>query len=242
MAKLRKAKKLSLVEDVVDQIEEAIMDGEYKPGDKLPSTRQLQEIFDASMGTIRESLAILDQKGLLTVRKGAKGGYFIREITTQPMTESLELLMRHMSLPPRELFEFRATLEAGVIRLVVQRANDEQIKLFMGYLDKFKSCLHKGQAGWLRLVEFEQDLRKEFLKVIRNRFYEAVLLPINNGLLKYAVHNLPWGHKEAQDAYDYWKKILSAVAERDENQAATLVKELLFHFMNLILEYLEKAK
>ena len=78
--------------------------------------------------------------------------------------------------------------------------------------------------------------------MIRNRTYEAVLLPINNGLLKYAVHNLPGGHKEAQDAYDYWKKILSAVAERDENQAATLIKELLFHFMNLILEYLEKAK
>lgn len=241
MPKLRKAKKLSLVEDVVLQIEDAILDREYIPGDKLPSTRKLQEILGASLGTIRESLAVLEQKGLLVVRKGAKGGFFIREITTQPMTESLEMLLRHMSLTPRELYEFRATLEAGVIRLVVQRANEEQIQLFMAYLDKFKFCLNKGQAGWLRLVEFEQELRKDFMTVIQNRTYEAVLLPINTGLLEYARNNLPGGQKEAQDAYDYWKKILPAVAERDENRAADLIKQLLFHFMELVLNNIAKT-
>ena len=242
MPKLRKARNLSLVEDVALQIEGAILDGEYKPGDKLPSTRKLQEILGASLGTIRESLAILDQKGLLEVRKGAKGGFFVREITTKPMTDSLEMLLRHGSLTPRELYEFRATLEAGVIRLVIQRATDEQLQGYLGYLEKFESCLNKGQKGWMRLVALELDLRKEFLKIIDNRTYEAVLMPIINSLLDFAVNYLPGGDQETDDAFRYWQKILSAAVDRDENLAAELTKQLLYHFMDLVLKHLEKTR
>ena len=242
MPKLEKAKNLSLVEDVTRQIEEAILDGEYKPGDKLPSTRELQEVLGASLGTIRESLAIIEQKGLLSVRKGSKGGFFIREITTQPMANSIEMLMRHLVLSPRELYEFRTTVEAGLIRLVVQKASDEQIQVFGEYLDKFKSCLNQGNAGWVKLVEIEQNLRREFLHVIKNRTYEVVLLPIIDNLQKYAFHHLPGGSQEAQIAYDYWKKIIPAVTRRDEDGAARLIKKSLFHFMDLILLHAEEIK
>ncbi|MDA3788575.1 MAG: GntR family transcriptional regulator [Desulfobacula sp.] len=236
MSKLEKAKNLSLVADVTHQIEEAILDGEYKPGDKLPSTRKLQEVFGASLGTIRESLAILEHKGLLYVLKGSKGGFFIREITTIPMANSIEMLMRHMVLSPRELYEFRATVEAGLIRLVVQKASDEQIQHFLEYLDKFNACLNQGHAGWMKFIEIEQDLRREFLHVIKNRTYEVVLIPIINNLDKYALHHLPGGSSEAKSAYDYWKKIIPTIAQRDEDRAASLIKELLFHFMGLILQ------
>lgn len=240
MPKLKKAKNFSLVADVTRQIEEAILDGEYRSGDKLPSTRKLQDIFGASLGTIRESLAILEQKGLLSVRKGSKGGFFIREITTTPMANSIELLMRHMVLSPRELYEFRATVEAGLIRLVVQKASDDQIQHFGEYLDRFTDCLNQGHTGWIKFIEIEQDLRREFLHIIKNRTYEMVLIPIINNLQKYAHHHLPGSSQETKSAYEYWKKIIPTVAERDEDRAASLITELLFHFMDLILDHAEK--
>ena len=98
MPKLHKAKSLSLVENVVRQVEDAIVAGEYSVGDKLPSTRELQRILGASLGTIREGLARLEQKGLLAVKKGTKGGFFVNDVTTQPMTESIDLLMRHLKV------------------------------------------------------------------------------------------------------------------------------------------------
>ena len=242
MPKLQKAKNFSLVEDVTRQIEEAILDGEYKVGDKLPSTRKLQEIFGASLGTIRESLAILEQKGLLYVLKGSKGGFFIQKITTQPMANSIEILMRHSVLSHRELYEFRATVEAGLIRLVVKRASDEQIQIFGEYLDKLKACLNQGPTGWMKLIDIEQDLRREFLHVIKNRTYEAVLMPIINNLHNYAFQFLPGSNQETQAAYGYWEKIIPAVADRDEDSAANLIKELLFHFMDIIQNRAEKIE
>ncbi len=237
MAKLRKAKNISLVKDVSQQIEEAILTKEYQPGDRLPTTRDLQEILGASLGTIRESLAILEQKGLLEVRKGSKGGFFVREITTTPMINSMETLMQHMVFSHRELYEFRIPVEVGLIRIVTKKATADQIKSFRSYLNKFKECLGLGNAGWVKLVEIEQNLRRLFLNVADNRIYEAVLTPMLDTLSQYAFQHLPGGDSEVQLAHDYWEKIINAMANRDEERASTLVSELLLRFETIIITH-----
>lgn len=233
---LKKVRSLSLVENVVHQVEDAILAGEYHVGDKLPSTRQLQEILGASLGTIREALARLEQKGLLAVRKGTKGGFFINDVTMQPMAESIDLLMRHLKVTPRELFEFRATVEAGLIRLVVKRASDQQIEHLLAYRSTLKACLNRGEAGWHALLETERNLRKDCLSIVDNRIYGAVLLPIHNNIFQFADRHLKGDNDLTRMAYTFWQKILKAVAARKEEQAATLTKEMIFHFMELMLE------
>lgn len=239
---LKKAKSSSLVQDVVHQIEGAILAGQYNPGDKLPSTRRLAEIFEASLGTVREGLAILEQKGLIEVKKGAWGGFFIREMSTQPMTESLETLMRHTKLSPRELFEFRATVEAGLVRLVVKRATDVQIQRFLEYGYQFKKCLHRGEAGWHELIEKERSLRQQFMEVVDNRTYAAVLLPIHTNIIRFADRHLTGGHEEVKAACQYWDKILPAIADRNEEAAAKHTKEMIYHFMALLLKDKKSAR
>jgi len=235
MAKLQKVKSLSLVESVVSQIEKAILTGDYKVGDKLPSTRELQGILGASLGTVREGLARLEQQGLLVVKKGTKGGFFINDVSTQPMTDSLDLLMRHLKVTPRELFEFRATVEAGLIRLVVQRGTDEQIRDILTSEKNLGACLTRGREGWHELLATERKLRKYCLTIVDNRLYGAVLLPIHNNIFQFAELHLSGDDTMTGAAYKYWEKILKAVAQREEEKAATLTKEMIFYFMDLIL-------
>lgn len=239
MAKLRKAKNISLVKDVSQQIEEAILSEEYLPGDRLPSTRELQEILGASLGTIRESLAILEQKGLLEVRKGAKGGFFVQELSTQPLENNLEMLMRHKAISHRELYEFRTANEAAVVRLVIQKGTDEQLDRLNGFLERMEPCLEKGKPGWIKFVAVENDLRRAFLDIIQNRTYEVVLTPIINNLQRYAVNHLSGKNEEIRIGYEYWTKIIPAIQDRDEELAASLIKQLLLTFMNIILTYID---
>ncbi len=70
----QKAKQNRIFQDVVDQIQEAILQGRLKAGNKLPSERELQEIFQTSRGTLREALRVLEQKGLITIKTGVSGG------------------------------------------------------------------------------------------------------------------------------------------------------------------------
>ena len=235
MAKLRKAKNLSLVKDVSQQIEEAILSKEYLPGDRLPSTRQLQEILGASLGTIRESLAILEQKGLLEVRKGAKGGFFVKEISTTPMINSLETLMDHMVFSHRELYEFRIPIEAELTRMVAQKSTPELLDAYMLYIKKMEACIEKGDSGWRRLIEIEQDLRRRFLEVVGNRIYTAVLTPILDRLTQYGLEHLTGTEGEVELACGYWKKIIQAIANGDGERASHWVTQLLKDFEKLII-------
>ncbi len=243
---LKKAKNRSLVEDVTRQIEGAILAGEYTPGDKLPAMRELQEILGASIGTIRESLAILVQKGLIEVRKGVKGGFFIRKMTAKPMAETLEMLMRYQALTPQELYEFRANVEGGLIRLVVRKADAGQLQHLTGYLVEFEACLDQGKPGWKKFIDLERQFRTECVELVGNRTYKVVLTPIINNLGQYACNTLPVDDQTASDvtrqAYSFWVKIMPAIARRDGEGASKLIEDLLYHFMNLVTDSLRRMK
>ena len=67
-------------EHIVAQIERAIYEGRLAHGDKLPPERQLVREFAASRVAVREALRALEHRGLVEVRQGSAGGYFIREV------------------------------------------------------------------------------------------------------------------------------------------------------------------
>src|SRR5207247_1129752 len=71
-------------EHIVAQIERAIYEGRLAHGDKLPPERQLVREFAASRVAAREALRALEHRGLVEVRQGSAGGYFIREADDTP--------------------------------------------------------------------------------------------------------------------------------------------------------------
>src|SRR2546428_674439 len=71
-------------EHIVAQIERAIYEGRFAHGDKLPPERQLVREFGASRVAVREALRALEHRGLVEVRQGSAGGYFIRRLDALP--------------------------------------------------------------------------------------------------------------------------------------------------------------
>ena len=111
---LTKTKRRSLVQDVVHQIEQTIVDRKFKAGEKIASVRELQEMLGISGGTLREALQILQQKGLVEVKLGTKGGVFAKDSTTDSVTEGLALLIRQRNISIDDLAEFRKVVEPGL--------------------------------------------------------------------------------------------------------------------------------
>ena len=70
---------------IQDNILEAIQDGTWSPGDRIPTERELADYFDASVGTIRHALAGLVEQGFLTRTQGR--GTFVN--TSTEHTDSL---------------------------------------------------------------------------------------------------------------------------------------------------------
>jgi GntR family transcriptional regulator, transcriptional repressor for pyruvate dehydrogenase complex len=115
-------------EHIVTQIERAIYEGRLAQGNKLPPERQLVREFGASRVAVREALRALEHRGLVEVRQGSTGGYFIRECDATPVVRGLATLFRLGGVSLAQLAETRALLEPEAARLAAARITDHELK------------------------------------------------------------------------------------------------------------------
>lgn len=70
-------------QDIVDQIQDAILRGEIAPGEKLLPERELRLMFSISSDTLREVLRVLEQKRLIEIQRIVGGGAIVRHVTPE---------------------------------------------------------------------------------------------------------------------------------------------------------------
>lgn len=116
------------VEDISLQIEAAIMNRDFLPGEKLPSERELQLQFGTGRGVVREALKILKQKDLLEIKKGSRGGAFVKEAEVGKISESLSLFLKQKQIEPEKLIEFRESIDETITVLSIARGSAEEKK------------------------------------------------------------------------------------------------------------------
>jgi GntR family transcriptional regulator, transcriptional repressor for pyruvate dehydrogenase complex len=115
-------------EQIVGHIERAIYDGRLRQGQKLPPERQLARDLKASRVAVREALRTLELRGLVDVRQGSTGGYFVREVDDRPLVRDFETLFRLGRVSWPHLVEARRLIEPEVASLAAQRATEVDLK------------------------------------------------------------------------------------------------------------------
>jgi GntR family transcriptional repressor for pyruvate dehydrogenase complex len=166
------AKQSRVFQDVIHQIEEAILQGKLKAGDKLPAERELKDIFQTSRGTLREALRVLEQKGLVTIKTGVNGGAIVKEVTTHQVSESLAFLIRYQKIPLKDIAEFREGVEGMVAALAAERAKSRDIAYLKKLLEEARCHLENGVSHW-----------DDF--IAGNQVYESVLRMVHDNIIRY---------------------------------------------------------
>ncbi len=110
-----------LYEQIVEQIQRRIMDGDLKPGDQLPSERELGKQFGVSRTSIREAIRVLTLMGLVEVNHGR--GTFITEQTPNAIRYTIDTMI---NIARKEgsgnLIELREILEPEIAALAAVRS------------------------------------------------------------------------------------------------------------------------
>jgi GntR family transcriptional repressor for pyruvate dehydrogenase complex len=115
-----------LYEQIVQQIEQRILSGQLKVGDRLPPERELAEQFGVSRTAVREAVKALHEKGLLQIQPGR--GTFIANGATRVVRHSFDMMMRSgRSNGLANLVEVREILEPEIAALAAARAHEEHI-------------------------------------------------------------------------------------------------------------------
>lgn len=221
----RKAKQSRIYQDVVEQIQTAILDGEIEAGAKLPSERDLCDLFQTSRGTLREALRILEQKSLIEIRLGVSGGAYVRDPNSELMAENLAMLIRSNEVALEHLEEFRETIEGDVAGLAARRATTADDELLRGLLAEADGLRAQGLSRWNDFVRVDEQIHMAIARIAGNPLYDFVLKSIHANIHRYYDKFLNVGEHELEENYQDLRQLIEAVGERQPEKAWVLARE-----------------
>jgi GntR family transcriptional repressor for pyruvate dehydrogenase complex len=135
------AKTDKVSQNIVNQIRKAIFNGVLKPGDKLPSDKELMDNFGVSKGSLREALSSLEVLGLLEIRKGSLGGAFVTEVDTEKAKEVFNNFFVFRDLSLENLFDVRLILEAHIAEKAASMITTDDLQRLEQNLQETRDAL-----------------------------------------------------------------------------------------------------
>ncbi len=247
------AKQTKIFQDVVEQIQEAILDGRLKAGDTLPAERELKEMFNISRGTLREALRVLEQKGLIEIKLGVGGGSVVKAIDTDQISESLGLLIRSQKVSLNHLAEFREDVEGIVAANAASAAyaasasretgtsTVEQIQELKQLLEQAQRCVEQGTSRRNEFVEIDKQIHLKLAQIAGNPIYTSILHSIHDNIHRYYDRFLSMEERELQENYKDLCKIVRAAEAGDAGEARKFAQEHVQRF-NRYMKKREQAE
>ena len=170
-----------IFEDICSQVREQMAKGVLRPGDKLPAERELAEQLGSSRTAVREALRSLEMAGIVELRKGVKGGAFIREGDPGVVTRSFGDMVNLGRISLESLTESRVIIQDAVVRLACQRGTADEFDALERSIER--TWLLTQQELWeerrFQLVQFyrllAQATRNEVMVIIVDALTDIVL-------------------------------------------------------------------
>jgi len=229
---LQPLKKTRLYEEIVKQLKDLIHNGSLKPGDKLPSERELALQLNVSRTAIREALRSMESMGFIESKVG--GGTFVRQITFNDVIDPFSNILSQDKKLILELFDVRLLLEVEIARLAARNITPEKAYEIGKTIDEMEKEIASGGVG------IKAD----------NAFHDALAVAAGNSAMmkilnmcgdllsstRMATLEIPGQYKRT---LEHHKLIFEAVRNGDEEQAVNIMREHLTEARGIV-ENLQK--
>ena len=207
---------LSLTDLFIQQVENMILSGELKVGEKLPAERELAARMGVSRPVISAGLIELEKLGFVEIRP--RQGAFVCDYRRKGTIETLIAIMRYNGGIMRHnevasLLQVRGVLEKLCMQLVIERATDGELQGMASFVEAIGAA-HTPEDLAEAVFEFHHELA-----VLSGN----MLLPLLYHSFKpESVHLWEWygKHVGSEKMYEIKKELYSALLKRD-TEAAT---------------------
>jgi GntR family transcriptional repressor for pyruvate dehydrogenase complex len=190
-----------------------------RPGDRLPSERELSERLGAGRSSVREVLRSLELLGLISTRRGE--GTFLEPSHSHHLVNLLAAYILRDVKSKRDLVEMRILQESGTIRLAVQRATDVEIRQMVRLAERIGNAMRKGGEVAATVHDFHAFL----IRMAKNDLLTRIWVPI----VQFEQTLDSGGHPLVSEATaSVYRCIAEAVANRDERLAVKRLEKLLY--------------
>lgn len=236
---LKPIKTERIYEIIVKQITDLIKEKHLIPGSRLPSEREIAASLSVSRASVRQAIAALAAKGIVTVQQG--DGTYISEsydgaITPTTLLQDLGQFLASQQISPRQIAEVRMLIETEAAGQCAVHADKEICK-------SLKKIIIEAETNATEDEDFN-TLNDEFHMVIargsNNRVYELLMktfIDLMNGNMWY------YGKRHSSDREQRrrinWKQhslLTDAICSHDEIRARQIMHA---HLNTVVIEMAE---
>ena len=207
-------------DEIARQIREVIFAGKLKPGDKLPTERELVEQFHSSRASVREAVRSLEHLGLIKIKRGAGGGTYVSEANHRPVAESFWVRMQLNKGTVDHLTEARLLLEPAVCRLAVKHANTQDLERLRKAVEEQETLVRQGRE----VASYDLKFHRLLFEAAHNPVLELTTVSVID-LLTSALEQVRAGGNLTLHVVNFHRAIYNAISDRDGDRAAQLMND-----------------
>jgi len=220
---IQKANRKSLVEQVAEQIEQLIEQGEWTVGDKIPPEMELMEEFDVSRNTLREAIRALVHAGLLNTRQG-KG-------TVVQSSSVLGAALKHRVKKSTmlETLEVRFALEDQAAQMAAEHRTEADLAQLKTCI---QHCKHASENDDLeQFIQSDIDFHKTVVQASGNQLLIDLYEHMTEILYAF-IHDLMGMDTSLPFEEELHLELLEAIQKQDKQQASIYIE----NYMKLLKE------
>jgi DNA-binding FadR family transcriptional regulator len=233
----------SLKDACIARLEELILSGELKAGERLPAERDLAVKLGVSRPVLHEALVDLTGKGLVTIlpRRGVEVNDF-RQSGSMAILSSL-LSYHNGEFDPAftaSLFEMRLLIETETARLAAVKGTPSQLSR-LEEITAAEAAADRADIAALTKLDF--DFHLQIAIASQNHIYPLILNSFNavythfTGLFFESCHDCP----VLEEVFAGHKKLTSAIRRHQPDEAARLMVELLSQGSQFLMNHMPES-
>ena len=228
---IQKINRLSLVEQVAEQMEQLIEQGQWKVGEKLPPEMELMDKFGVSRNTLREAIRALVHAGLLETKQGS--GTLVR--STSVLGAALKRHVKKSTM--METLEVRFALEKQAAKMAAERRTEGDLAKLEASVSETKVASEKEDID--QFITSEIEFHKSIVKASGNQF-RIDLYEHMTDLLYSFVHDFLAMQPSFQLEQGLHLNLLDAIQKQDQASAAMYVENDMEVLKDYILKMTEE--
>ena len=229
MIQLKRIKSESVVQQIIDSLVEAMIRKELRPGDQIPTEMELAESLGVGRNSGREAIKILVYFGVLEIRR-AEGTYVCEGFTETMIDPIIYGIILDKAGSYEYLMELREIMEAGVLKLAMQNAEEEEIKKLRIQLDRMKREIEIGPDNVDRVFHEDNEFHSIITAMGHNPLVqkiEAVVRTLTHSMRYETVKTMIESGK-GQELYQAHAKLLQILESKDVDNLNENVRNTYF--------------
>lgn len=162
-----------LYQEVQERLQQRINSGEIRPGEQLPSERELMEFYGVGRVAVREALQELARSGIVEISHGERARVVVptARLLIQQMGEGTRHLLRMQPEMLDHMKEARLFLETGMVRLAAQRATPEDVALLRERWQRHQDAMQDLE----HFIERDMEFHREIARISGNPIFPAIV-------------------------------------------------------------------